>query len=493
MTFEAIKFIVNANVDIRQAIATDDAAFTRSLFLTDASVTTNPESRTILVNPSNYSDYLDAFNPTFAKNFFATLFQPGGPSDALLAKWHKVPTGTYHILRSPYLAGMTPGPSNATFGISEDGGLTTAEEFTVDLTVALDGFTVAGILTTAIRASGTLTNPLDYNVLYDDTTGEFTLFYNGTTGSATAIRQITAGTTGTPITGTNGLNIADSVYVPGYDAETVDQALDAVIDSNPASFMFVNVEQPATEADIRAVETWCGVNSKIQIYVTNDPVTKSEFTSDNVSIMKSLSSKNTFAIYTEHERVSGGVPVALGGEAGAAMLNKFTTKSIGAYDVAKKPLSNVATSGKDLSGDPKDLTPSEKTYLQSKNCSYVTDIGFNVLDPSRMISGVELRVLVGALYMNYRMQLSIINWMSTADAVTFSNDDLAILKSIVDNWLTWGANQGFILDDFTINIPDAATIDAATKASGLYTNLDLYVATINSAIYKFNLLGVLKP
>jgi hypothetical protein len=252
--------------------------------------------------------------------------------------------------------------------------------------------------------------------------------------------------------------------------------------------MFVTCESSVTDAQVQSLAAWASSNSKIAAYKTLDTDTVlSSSTTDLGSVLYAASSSNVFGIYTEHDwSTVYGYPHAQ--ELG--ILGAFQPGTVGPEWWA---LSNIYTSSKALDGSADLLTTSEKSVLEGKNVNYVTKVGgYNVMPQSLTAGGYEIRVLLGAYYSSYRIALGLANLMLSSNFIGFNDEDLGKVEDIVRYWLNWGVDNKFILDDYTINIPKAATISSATKATHTYTNTTIYIATINTGIFDFVLRGTLQ-
>ena len=483
MSNASINYIVSVSTNIQQAIAADTSAFTRCVYLID-DVTVPLDTRYMLITASDYADYFASGTEVgdFASVFFA---QGNTPADLMIGRWARQAYGAHTIFPDITLSALIGGPTDADFTLTDNAGSPTS----VDLSATTTAAEVAAAIQAEIRTGTILTNAASAVCLYDAYNNRIIIINAGDTGSGGLVWTMSdTGGAGTNIFADGYLGTTQQ-YINAGDAENPTVALTALNNQSNPVFRYVIPESNATETNIKTdINNWVATQKKIQavkITPTLDSNAKNSTSSGLTYELEAAKSTRTFGCYTEFETETQGEVIAAG-------FGNYTPISIfEPYSIMHNALANIYPSGKNpVNNLPKDLENSEKIALEAKRNNFITDIGFNIMHVNKTYDGTELRILDIGDYTAYRIQIDIINWWLSAGVVTYTNEDLSVLDAICRTWLEEANRLKGINVDYTINIPDASTISAATKASGTYTNLSLYTATIQSAISKMVLQGI---
>jgi hypothetical protein len=288
------------------------------------------------------------------------------------------------------------------------------------------------------------------------------------TGSGSDTVVISASGAGTDVVASGYLNVANGFQVGGLDAEALETALSAILarDNTP----FIICQRGGSISQVTALCTAVESMSKYFLFVSNDTDAKDGAATTDVGyIVGRVGSarKKTHLEYTEH---TADYP-------DAAVCGEVFQKTEATCNVAFTPLGGVSESG--LAGDAVTvipLTDTERAALEVKGYDYL-------IRPSSLThfrhglsaagTNYEVRIMIGKMYMEAKVNEEVYGYMIANDVVTFSDSDIAAIKGIIDRWANIMVERKVIEAGYEIVMPAASDFTAAAKATHTMTLSDL--------------------
>jgi len=305
----------------------------------------------------------------------------------------------------------------------------------------------------------------------------------GVTGAGADTVLITASGAGTHMELAAWLDVPTGFQVGGVDIETLGAAKAAIEakDNTPYGWF----QTGGSIAQVLAFSTAVNAGDKMLFLKDSDVNAKNSALSTDFGYqINALSHQKTHMCYSEHmvtigaaadqypdAAVWGEVMVRLNGE--------------GANSLALNPLAGVSQSGLDPDGTTViPLTTTERTALEAKGYDYlVKPSTVTHLTKGLAAGGNEIRVMLGKAYMAAKISEGVYGYLIANPVVTYSDDDIQAIRTIVEYWADEMANRGLLdATTFTWNFPSASDFTAAAKATHTMTLSDVFSADVLSAV-----------
>jgi len=138
-----------------------------------------------------------------------------------------------------------------------------------------------------------------------------------------------------------------------------------------------------------------------------------------------------------------------------------------------------------------DLTASQVSYLNSKNCNYYELVGgANItLGGGIVASGEYIDIIRGADWLGTRMAEGIFALLVNSEKVPFTTQGIGQVEDVIRYWLEKGADKGFVVrDSIVITMPDIDDVDPADKAARFLNDVS-WSAQLQGAINKMSIQG----
>lgn len=416
---------------------------------------------------SEYSTYFTA--GTSHLSWLTTHWsQNYNPATAYVGRWVSANSAPYFVCQDTNLTNML-GVADGSMTVTSDAGadiLTTLDFDDPTITTLAH---VATVFQTALDAGGV--SGVDCFV---DKEGR--LVFEDSVADATGLNTvvITASGAGTDITGATYLSVATGFAQAGVAAEAPETALGLILELDNTPFGIC--ERGCSIAQKVSLSTAVEALDKTYLCVVNDTDAKSSSaTTDAGYLINALGNRKTHLEYTEHTTQNPD----------ATLLGEVYPQKTGSMNFALTPIAGVSESG--LHADATTVIPltvSERTNLEAKGYDYLVEPSNLVHFTTGIGAGdVEMRVMVGKMYMAAQISNEIYAYLVANNVVTFSDDDINAFKSIIQKWADEMANRKLLdPDSYVWNMPTAADFTAAQKASHTMTLSDVFTADVQSAV-----------
>jgi len=148
-----------------------------------------------------------------------------------------------------------------------------------------------------------------------------------------------------------------------------------------------------------------------------------------------------------------------------------------------KPAGSTNWAYKTIAGPAFDnLTPTEEGNIEGVKANHYTRIaGINVTLFGTMASGEFIDIIRGSDFIQARMQELVFFELINSEKIPYNNNGIAQIESRMREALNLGVQNQIIEPDFTITVPDAATISAIDKGNRFLDNM-AFQATLTGAI-----------
>jgi len=260
-------------------------------------------------------------------------------------------------------------------------------------------------------------------------TGTRMVFETATTGSGSTITVLTAGATGTDISGLlDGLAPVARVYA-GIDAETMTAALTAIEDVYKGFYGVAGTKEINDTTNAEDAAAWCEARAKIFANSTSDlncldPLS----TSDIAYEMKDQGYNRTFTVFSRTEDYP-----ALSVFARGATVNFEGTNTT--LTLKFKLLPGIA---------PDEITASEVAALKGKNCNYYTYFA-----DSRMLAEGQLAVgrfideVWGLDWLQNAVEVDVFNLLyQSVTKIPQTDKGTALIVATIERVLKQAVNNG---------------------------------------------------
>jgi hypothetical protein len=400
----------------------------------------------------------------------------------MVGRWAKVATSPYWVAGSSYEKDYTvwKAVTDGTFTVVDNAGTPNKDDVTaVDFSAITSIEQVPSVLTTKIQAivAPNITG-LDTSEFKFDSLGRLVLEMS-TTGAAAAEVHIEAIS---PASGTDlavtFMDSANGKTVAGIDAEEPTDALTAISELDDSYWNIQIRGEDIVQA--QALATYVeGKEKFLDLFVTDANAKNSGATTDIGYILEGLSTKRTLGIYTEH---TDEYPDSA--NAGCVLPAEEGTTNF-AYEV----LSLVSDSGL-----TKPLTVTERAALSGKKYNWIETIGSNTY----MYDGItfgneEKRIMLGRDWFVARIREGIFTYQLNTPLAAFDNDTLTAIEGIIWEVANQAIARRILVNTaarpFSVTLPDADAITAATRATHKLTVVDAFQGYINSAINDYKIVG----
>ena len=212
MSNASISYICDVTTTIQTAIAADESAFTRCLFLDDDSEIPL-DTRYLQVTKSDYTDYFTSGTEVY--NFCSIFFgQPNTPQDLMVGRLILAATSHNYILPSYNASNLVAGPTTAGFTLDDGTNADVVDNINLSGTTTMAE--VAAAIQAEIRSQAILITGYATITVTVDNQDRLIISDPNQTGSSAVLYGISAGGT-TDISGADYLNGAAAIRVPGYD------------------------------------------------------------------------------------------------------------------------------------------------------------------------------------------------------------------------------------------------------------------------------------
>lgn len=464
--------IVNVSVSLT-SVPASQANFSVPILLVDhADVPIDRRYRT--VTKSSYATSLTA--STEQVGWCGALWgQNYNPALAYIGRWVSADS-------SPYCVCVGFETTIATWAAISDGSLTvtttagadaiTACDFTAPVTTLAQ---IAAVIDAKLVAGGNsgarcTVDALD-RIIFTDA---------GVTGSGADTVVLSGGGAGTDLYTSSYLNGADSFQQGGVDIEAQDTALAAILakDNTP----YVVCQRGGSIAQVVAFSTAIQSRDKILLIVDDDSDAKdSTATTDIGYQVEALSHQKTHLIYTEHTVNNGAAATQY---PDAAVCGEIIPRPEGSASFALNSLSGLSESGLDPDQTTViPLTSDERLALEAKGYDYlINPAGIVHLRHGLAAGGNEMRVRIGMAYLAAKVAEDYYAYMLAQDVVTYSNEDITAMKSIVQFYTDILVDRKLLSEDYTITMPDQSSFTSAVKATHTMTLSNILDAPVMNSV-----------
>lgn len=250
-----------------------------------------------------------------------------------------------------------------------------------------------------------------------------------------------------------------------------------------------------TDAEDQIVDLAASIETKDKLFdvLYNVATAKSSVTTTDVgNRIKELGFKRTLVIYSEHLTESP---------------DAAATGAVLPADEGTTSFAFEALTGVTQSGNVRPLTNTEKGVLASKGYNFIETVGNTTFMASAEDatgvnrSGItagneEKRIMLGRDWFTARIAEAMFTDQLNLPVQTFDNDTLTRIGSHILTQAQEAAGRKILIitadRPFTINLPDAADISVAQRASHKLEVNDAFTGFINSAINTYQIIGTWK-
>lgn len=377
------------------------------------------------------------------------------------------------------------GVDDGSIKISKDGS-SAIEINNMDFTDAASLADVAAIMQTKIRL-----NELFRNLTVAYSAPNF-IITNDSYGDDSTI-AITAGVTGTNLLGANFLN-------GGSSTDGTTGTLAALITTflNDARYYHICLANGWTDEEIlqwsSAVKSATKISYLLWALSTDSDIADEDLATDTSSIARTLFDQKvtkTSLIYdaTSLPYKQASLPSYFG------IVNFTEAQPLGS--LAFKTFPNQT---------PTSIDDTQYENLVSKNVNFYGaygEVGRNIAYPGKVPAGNFINDVIAVDYIDYNMTYNIYDLMVTLPRLGYTTEDFAKLYAAIERAYISALNSGIIaggtdpdtgevlVNGYSINIPDPATIPPEEKAAGIITGITT-VGLLKGTAIKFIITNTLK-
>jgi hypothetical protein len=464
--------IVNVSVSLT-AVPASQANFSVPLLLVDhADVPIDRRYRT--VTKSSYATALTA--ATEQVGWCGALWsQNYNPALAYIGRWVSAAS-------SPYCVCVGFETTIATWALVSDGSLTvtttagadaiTACDFTAPVTTLAQ---VAAVIDAKLVAGGVsgarcTVDALD-RIIFTDA---------GVTGAGANTVVLSGGGGGTDLYAAAYLNGASSFQQAGLDIEAMGTAVSAILAKTNTPYIIC--QRGGSIAQVVALSTAVNAMDKILLLVDDDADAKDgTSTADFGYQIEALGHQKTHMTYTEHTVNNGAAATQY---PDAAICGEIMPRPEGSASFALNGFSGLSESGLDSDKTTVvPLTSDERIALEAKGYDYlINPAGVVHLRHGLAAGGNEMRVRIGMAYLAAKVAEDYYVYMLAQPVVTYSNEDITAMKSIVQFYADILVDRKLLSEDYTITMPDQSTFTAAVKATHTMTLSNILDAPVMNSV-----------
>jgi len=229
-----------------------------------------------------------------------------------------------------------------------------------------------------------------------------------------------------------------------------------------------------TQANQEALATYISTKNKIAGIRTADSDVVGVVTTDIASVLKTASNERAFVIYSKNADTQ--YPEF-------AWLGAMLPKDVGSATWKFKALTGITQDN---------LTATEITNLQSKNCNfYHTFGGVGITEEGYMPSGEFIDVMRSVDFIQARMQENIYGKLVNVDKIPYTNQGIDLVANLMYEVLNQSVSQGILSSDPypVIERPDVRDIPFADRAVRALTNMK-FNAVLQGAVHRVEIDGV---
>ncbi len=253
--------------------------------------------------------------------------------------------------------------------------------------------------------------------------------------------------------------------------ETVADALDAISDENDEWYAVGMIDD--TQANQEALATYISTKNKIAGIRSADADVVGSGSTDIASVLKASANERAFVIYSKNADTQ--YPEF-------AWLGLMLPKAVGSATWKFKTLVGITQDN---------LTASEITNLQDKNCNfYHTFGGVGITEEGYMPSGEFIDVMRSVDFIQARMQENIYGKLVNVDKIPFTNAGIDIVSNLMYEILNQSVSQGILSNEPypVIERPDVRDIPTADRTARKLVNMKFF-AVLQGAVHKVEIEG----
>lgn len=134
------------------------------------------------------------------------------------------------------------------------------------------------------------------------------------------------------------------------------------------------------------------------------------------------------------------------------------------------------------------LTTTQINNVESEKANHYTAVaGINIYQQGTVSSGEFVDVMIGADWIQARLQETIYQQLVNLDKIPYTNAGIAVVQNLMNQVLTQAVKNS-ILADFKITVPDVSEISSLDKGARLLPDME-FVGTLAGAIHKVQIRG----
>jgi hypothetical protein len=269
-----------------------------------------------------------------------------------------------------------------------------------------------------------------------------------------------------------------SVSVAGYDAEGIEDAMNAILALDDTPYIMNErggsiSEQVAFSTGVQSLDKIC------LLRITDADAKDSTKTTDAAYLIGALNHQQTHTEYTEHDTQNPD----------GALCGEVFPQKEATVNIAHTTLLGVSESG--LDGDGSTVIPlndTERAALEAKGCDYLIDPAGSVTFSNGLTTGGnEIRIMVAKMFMAAKVSEEVYGYMVANKVVTFSDADILAIKAIIEFWADEMVDRKALQAGYEITMPTAASFTAAQQATHIMDLLDLSDMETQRAVNRVNI------
>jgi len=330
----------------------------------------------------------------------------------------------------------------------------------------------------------TVANSTAYSVTINGTTFSYTSDSSATASEIVAglIAAVNGGAEPVTATGSTTLILNPDVASTYYSLTASENLSIAYTASNSFATDIANIREVQdtwyaitshshVKADVQAVAAAIEPLKKIYGYSSGVAAIVSTDTDDLASELKASGYDRTFGLYDVDANTT---------YAEAAWLGVMLPKDPGSATWKFKTLTGV---------EQDSPTTTESTRARGKNINtYETIGGVDITREGVMASGEFIDVIVGADWMESRMEENVYSILVNSDKIPYIDAGATVIEGQIRGVLQEAVAADYITSDYTVTVPKVSSVSAATKATRVFPTIT-FQATLAGAIHKTTING----
>ena len=274
------------------------------------------------------------------------------------------------------------------------------------------------------------------------------------------------------------MDASNGSAIAGFDAEEPEEALQA-ISAIDDSYYNVHI-RGASEQQKEDLGSYVESQEKLCDLVTNDSNCLVTGNTSNLAYnLYTLNIKRTLVIWHRDVDVFPD----------AAAAGRFLPEKEGTFQFEWQDLAKISDSGNGTN-----LTTTERAALKAINCSHIERIApITMLYNGLTSGGIEKRIMLGRDWFVARNREDIFTYQVNAKLAAFDNITLTAIEEIIRKNGNEAIDRRILINTplrpFTVTLPDADDIDAATRATHELVVFDAFQGWLNVAIHDYRLVG----